>query len=187
MNDLDPFLRLPSNLEMWLILGYAVLMFAGARLTEALARAHFERARGHAERGFRYDAEADHYHCPQGERLSLHLIEEEQRVAVYRAPASSCAACPHKVACTPHDQGRHIYRPLALWAETEVGRFHHGLAAIMVASGAIISLAGIVLWFGTPGTGLLLIAFLAGFTSLVREGRRRWSSAFASEAEQFPG
>jgi hypothetical protein len=183
MNDLAPFLRLPTNLEVWLILGYAVLMFAGARLTEALARAHFERAQGYAAHGFRYDADADHNHCPKGERLSLHMIEEEQRVAVYRAPASSCAACPHKAACTPHDQGRHIYRPLALWAETEVGRFHHGLAAIMIASGAIMSLAGIILWPWQPGTGLLLIAFLAGSTSLVREGRRRWSSSFASEAE----
>ena len=61
--------------------------------------------------------------------------------------------------------------------------FHHGLAAIMTASGAVISLAGIILWPWQPGTGLLLIAFLAGFASLVREGRRRWSSSFASEAE----
>ncbi len=183
MNDLSPFLSLPSDLEVWMILGYAVLVFAGARLTDALARTHFQRARRYAEHGFRYDADADRYHCPRGEQLSLHVIEAEKKIAVYRAPASSCQVCPHKAACTPHDQGRHIYRPLALWAETDVGRFHQWLAVIMFASGAAISLAGLILWPGKPGTGLLQIAFLAGFRSVVRDGRRVWYSSVASDAE----
>jgi hypothetical protein len=29
----------------------------------------------------------DHYRCPQGERLALHVVEPEGRLAVYRAPA----------------------------------------------------------------------------------------------------
>jgi hypothetical protein len=185
MNDLAWLLSLPSNLEVWLILGYALLMFAGARLTEFVARAHFERARRYAERGFRYDADEDQYHCPQGERLSLHVIEAEPKIAVYRAPASRCLACSHKDACTPHDEGRHIYRPLTLWVETEVGRFHQRLAATMIASGAVISWAGIVVWEWAPGTGLLLIPVIAGFAILVRDGLRRSSWSFASKARQF--
>ena len=47
---------------MALLLGYAVVVLAGARLTERLARAHFERARRYSESGFDYDAGADHYH-----------------------------------------------------------------------------------------------------------------------------
>jgi hypothetical protein len=38
-------LSLPADLEVALLLGYAVVVLAGARLTERLARAYFERAR----------------------------------------------------------------------------------------------------------------------------------------------
>src|SRR5262249_14313511 len=109
--------------EVWLLLGYAVVVLAGARLTEAVARTHFAGARRYAEHGFHYDGDADHYHGPHGERPALHVIDRDERVAVYRAPAASCASCPHKAICTRHDGGRHIYRPLAVWAETDVGRF----------------------------------------------------------------
>ena len=38
-------MSLPADLEVALLLGYAVVVLAGARLAERLARAHFERAR----------------------------------------------------------------------------------------------------------------------------------------------
>src|SRR5258708_6642140 len=81
---------LPAELEHWLILIYVGVVLAGARLAEALARVHFERARRYAERGFEYDVDFDHYRCPQGERLALHALDPKNRLAVYRAPASSC-------------------------------------------------------------------------------------------------
>ena len=134
VNELEKLASPPADLEVWLLLGYAATVLAGARLMEALAQMHFRRARRYAEHGFCYDADADHYHCPQGERLSLHLIDSDERVAVYRAPASTCAECPSKAACTPHDEGRHIYRPLAEWAETDVGQFHRWLSLLMAGS-----------------------------------------------------
>jgi len=82
--------RPPVDLEVWLLLSYAVTVMAGARLTELLAHAHFRRARQFAEHGFRYDRDADHYHCPHGERLSLHMVDPDEQVAVYQASASSC-------------------------------------------------------------------------------------------------
>ena len=88
MNVFDALFSLPTDLEAALLLGYAIVVLAGARLTERLARTHFERARRYREDGFHYDAEADHYHCPQGERLALHLIDAQERMAVYRAPAA---------------------------------------------------------------------------------------------------
>ena len=136
-----------------------------------MARLHFRRTRLNAERGFRYDAEADHYHCPQGERLALHYVESANRLAVYRAPASSCNACPLKAACTPHEEGRHIYRPLAAWAETNVGRFHRRLALLMIAVGAIFSAGGFAVWGGRQGTGLLLLTLLICFAFLARHMR----------------
>jgi hypothetical protein len=177
MSDVLVRLCLPANLEMSLILGYAFLIFAGARLLELLARLHFGRARRYAEQGFHYDAEKDHYHCPQGERLSLHLVDPEERIAVYRAEASRCAGCVYKSVCTPHDEGRHIYRPLAEWAETDVGRFHQRLSLLMVASGSAIALIGLVWWPGQRGTGLLALAFLAGVVSIVRDVRWIWDSS----------
>ena len=176
MNGAAGLFTLPADLEVWLLLGYAAVVLAGARATEVLARMHFARARRLAESGFCYDADADHYECPQGERLPLHVIDEHERVAVYRAPAASCAACPGKAACTPHDEGRHVYRPLAEWAETDVGRFHQWLAVLMTGGVTVMGVASLARWAGRPGTGLLVVAFVAATAALVRD----WRSARAS-------
>jgi hypothetical protein len=171
MNLKDALLSLPADLEVSLLLGYAIVVLTGARVMEWLARLHFERARRFGEAGFHYDADADHYHCPQGERLALQVIDPEERVAVYRAPASTCAACPEKARCTPHDEGRQIYRPLSAWSETDVGRFHQWVSLLMAASVAIVSLAALLTWAGPRGTGLLLVTFLTATRVAVRDAR----------------
>ena len=183
MNIEGALLSLPADLEVSLLLGYAIIVLAGARLMERLARAHFERARRYGEDGFRYDADADHYHCPQGERLALHLVDPHERVAVYRAPASACAGCPAKARCSPHEEGRHIYRPLAAWTETDVGRFHQWLSLFMAASAAALSLVALLVWAGRPGTGLLIVALLAAARVAVRDARSVWRSAAARGAD----
>jgi hypothetical protein len=175
MDPVALLLSAPSELEVWLILGYVAVVLVGARLTERLARAHFERARRYAERGFEYDADADHYRCPQGERLTLHLVEESSQLAIYRAPSSSCNGCPLKTSCTPHDEGRHLYRPLAAWAETDIGRFHRRLSLLMISVGVLFSLGGLLCWMGQPGTGLLLLAFVASLASVNQDLRAAWA------------
>jgi hypothetical protein len=180
MNELEMLTRPPADLEVWLLLGYSVMVLAGARLTEALAQTHFRRAKRFAEHGFRYDVDADHYHCPHGERLSLHVIDPDERVAVYRAPASTCAECPSKSACTPHDEGRHIYRPLAEWAETDVGRFHQWLSVFMAGSAMAMSLVAIVSWAGRPGTGLLVLVLMV---SLAMAWRDAWRLCACGEGD----
>ena len=183
MNVRDALLSLPADLEVSLLLGYAIVVLAGARLMERLARVHFERARRYGEDGFHYDADADHYHCPQGERLALHLINRQERVAVYRAPASACAGCPEKARCTPHKEGRHIYRPLAAWTETDVGRFHQWLSLLMAASAAALSLVALLEWAGRPGTGLLIAACVTATFVAVRDARSVWRSAATPEGD----
>jgi len=187
MKGVAGVLRLPADLEVWLLLGYVGVVLAGARLVEVLARAHFARAWRLAEGGFRYDPHLDHYACPQGERLTLHLVDPEQQVAVYRAPASSCAACPRKAGCTPHDAGRRLYRPLAVWAETAVGRFHQRLALLMVGSTAAVALGGFLCWADRPGSALLLVAGLAVVLRVVREGRRLWGAEDRRAGDGWPG
>ena len=183
MNVSDALLSLLVDLEVSLLLVYAIVVLVGARLMARLARGHFERARRYGEDGFHYDADADHYHCPQGERLALHLIDSQERVAVYRAPASACAGCPKKARCTPHDEGRHIYRPLAAWTETDVGRFHQCLSLLMAASAAALSLVALLEWAGRPGTGLLFLASIAAAHGAIRDGRSVWRSAVAPERD----
>jgi hypothetical protein len=177
VNTVALLLSLPGDLETWLIVGYVGVVLAGARICEALARTHFARARRYAERGFEYDEAEDHYRCPQGERLALHLIEPDNRLAVYRAPASRCNECPSKASCTPHDEGRHIYRPLAEWAETDVGRFHLRFSVLMFAAGVVVSLAGLARWGGRPGTGLLLLGLSASLACVLFNLERAWTSA----------
>jgi hypothetical protein len=172
VNELEMLTGPPTDLEVWLLLGYAIMVLAGARLTEALARTHFRRARRSAEHGFHYDVDGDHYHCPHGERLSLHVIDTDERVAVYRAPATSCADCPSKTVCTPHGEGRHIYRPLAEWAETDVGLFHQRLSVLMAGSATALSLIAIVRWAGRPGTGLLVLVFVVSLAVAWRDAWR---------------
>ena len=60
---------------------------------------------------FQYDAEHDHYVCPNGQVLRrTYTSEAEQRIQ-YRAQASSCRACPLKAACTPAETvGRSVLR-----------------------------------------------------------------------------
>ena len=186
MKGVEGVLRLPVDLEVWLLLGYVGVVLAGARLVEVLARAHFARAWRLAEGGFRYDPHLDHYACPQGERLTLHLVDSEQQVAVYRAQASSCAACPRKAGCTPHDAGRRLYRPLAVWAETAVGRFHQRLALLMVGSTAAVALGGFLCWAGRPGSELLLVACLAVVLRVVREVRGLWGAGDRPDAGLRP-
>jgi hypothetical protein len=186
MNVRDALLSLPADLEVFLLLSYAIVVLAGARLMERLARVHFERARRYGEEGFHYDADADHYHCPQGERLALHLIDQQERVAVYRAPAATCTGCPAKARCTPHDEGRHIYRPLAAWTETDVGRFHQWLSLLTAASAAALSLMALLEWAGRPGTGLLIVALFTAAHVAVRDARSVWRSARAPD-DDTPG
>ena len=55
---------------------------------------------------FIYDAEQDHYVCPNGQVLRrTHTSEATQRVQ-YRALASVCRTCPLKAQCTPSETGQ---------------------------------------------------------------------------------
>lgn len=175
MNAIPMLLSLPVELEVWLVVGYVGVVLGGARLSEALARMHFERARHYAEAGFEYNAGADHYRCPEGERLTLHQIERESRQAVYRAPASRCNGCVLKASCTPHDEGRHLYRSLATWAETDVGRFHRRLSMLMIGVAVLFSMFAVARWFGQPGTGLLLVSLALSLASVASDLRAAWA------------
>jgi len=146
------------DLGLVLLLAYVLVLWAGGWALEFLARAHFQRASRYAHNGFAYDTELDRYECPQGELLTLHTFDDRNKLAIYKAPASSCNECVLKMFCTPHDEGRRVYRSLAEFHETDVGRFHHWLSLLIFAVALAFSSGGFFAWSGKPGRWLLLVA-----------------------------
>jgi len=60
---------------------------------------------------FIYDADADHYRCPQGKVLKRQRRSKHAKGVIYAAQASDCGACPNKPACTNAPQ-RNITRSI---------------------------------------------------------------------------
>lgn len=146
------------DLALVLLLGYLLILWLGGGILEFLARAHFHRAERYAHTGFAYDLELDRYECPQGELLTLHTFDDRNKLAIYKAPASSCNECVLKTFCTPHDEGRRVYRTLAEFHETDVGRFHRLLSLIILVVALVFSAGGMLSWWNKPGEWLLAIA-----------------------------
>jgi hypothetical protein len=146
------------DLGLVLLLVYLPVLWLGAWLLEVLAGAHFHRAQRYAHTGFAYDVELDRYECPQGELLTLHTFDDRNKLAIYKAPAASCNQCALKAFCAPHDAGRHVYRSLAEFHETDVGRFYRWLSLVILAVALVFSVGGMLAWWNKPGAWLLVFA-----------------------------
>src|SRR5262249_5905110 len=70
---------------------------------------------------------------------------------------------------------RHLYRPLAAWAETDSGRFHQWVGVVMTGSAAVVGAVATLWWAGRPGAGWLLavtgIAATISVVTGIRAGR----------------
>ena len=154
------------DLGQVLLLAYHIVLWAGGWVLEFLARAHFHRAERHAHHGFSYDAELDRYECPQGELLTLDTLDGRNKLAIYKAPAASCNECVLKAFCTPHDEGRRVYRSLAAFHETDIGRFHRRLSLTIVAVPLAFAVGGVVAYRDTPGEWLQVVAAGVGIILL---------------------
>lgn len=174
MNALRLLWQLPADIEIWLILAYVTAVTVGARLTEALAKAHFRTGQRRAEQGFEYVGPRDEYQCLGGASLQLESVHAAEKMAIYRAPVEHCGGCRLKPACAPLEESRRIYRSLATWAETDIGRFHKWLAVLMFAAAGLLSLAGMWHWFGRPGTGYLALAAAGSLACLALHSRRMY-------------
>ena len=73
-------------------------------------------AKGQFDRSeFRYDARADEYECPAGERLIYRFSRVEAEKMMRRYWSSACASCPIKAKCTT---GK--YRLVSRWENEAV-------------------------------------------------------------------
>jgi hypothetical protein len=172
------------DLAACLLLAYLVVLWLGGWVLELLARAHFHRARRFAHAGFVYDAELDRYECPQGELLTLETFDSRNKLAIYKAPASSCNACVLKSFCVPHDEGRRVYHSLAEFHETDLGRFHRWLSLTILGVALAFSMGGLLAWWNAPGewlfvvsTGVSLILFWLDLRDAPALGLVPWAEA----------
>src|SRR4051812_8873223 len=149
---------LALDLGLVLLLAYLLALWVGGWALELMARAHFHRAQRHAHHGFAYDAELDRYECPQGELLTLQTSDDRDKLALYKAPASSCNACVLKAFRSPHAQGRRVYRSLAEFHESDVGRFHRRLALGILGVAVAFSAGGALARWDRPGRWPLVAA-----------------------------
>lgn len=166
---------LAMNLGLALLLSYLIVLWVGGWVLELLARAHFLRAQRHAHFGFAYDPELDRYECPQGELLTLQTFDDRNKLAIYKAPASTCEECMLKAFCSPGDEGRRVYRALSEFHETDVGRFHRGLSLLILVVALVFATGGLFVWWNKPGEWLLVLAVGISLILLwldLREARR---------------
>lgn len=163
---------LPIQLDVWLVLIYASAILVAARGVEAIAQFHFRRAAGRDHANFNYLESEDRFICPAGRHLTLHVVDHVRRRAEYRAQASDCNACSLKNLCAPTAESRRVFRPLTSWTETDVGRFHRRLSAVMFCASAAVSSIGLWRWRTAPGAGFLGVVLAAALWSLTRELRR---------------
>jgi hypothetical protein len=129
------------NAEVLLFSGYAVILLAAASALEWLSAHTHRRALRYRTAGFEYDADHDHWRCPEGQHLWPHEFDHERRLVRYRAKAHICNGCPRKAACTDSPHGREIVRPLDPWPHSEAGRFHRGLSLVLVALALLVVVA----------------------------------------------
>jgi transposase len=83
-----------------------------------------QRAGMFGDQDFRYDAEADVYHCPGGAVLRFLSQSDATHRRMYQAPASACAACPRRAQCTTAPRGRRLSRSLDEPYRERVRRYH---------------------------------------------------------------
>jgi hypothetical protein len=163
------------NTEVILAASYASALICGAFLLEWLSAHTHRRALRFRTAGFDYDADHDHWLCPEGEILWPHEFDRERRIVRYRAKAQICNACPRKEACTDSDRGREITRPLDPWPHSEAGRFHRGLSVVMAVLGLLIVAVAATRNHAPSELALLAAIGIAGIGSahwLVRDLRR---------------
>ena len=149
--------------ETLLAAGYAVFLIAAAIALDRLARHAQHRSERYRTGGFNYMAGLDAWECPEGERLDRVETDHQLRLVRYRARAHVCNTCRLKDACTDSDEGREIAASLDSWPHSEAGRFHRGIAVVMVALAVLVLAAAAMLHHG-PGDLMLLGAGLVGVT-----------------------
>jgi hypothetical protein len=136
--------------------GYAAGLLVAAELLDRLARHTHLRSERFRTAGFRYHPEHDSWVCPQDQHLWPHSYDAELRLLRYRAKPSVCNACPVRSDCTSSEHGREIVRAVDPWPHSEAGRFHRGVALVLVVIAALFVMTAAIATRDTASLVLLL-------------------------------
>jgi hypothetical protein len=168
--------------EVFLAGGYALFLVALAAGLDLMARVSHRRANRYRTAGFRFHPGLDVWECPEGEHLQRVDTDHERRTVHYRARAHVCNSCPSKDDCTDSSLGREIAQPLDPWPHSDVGRFHRGLAVVLVV------LAGLILFLvalrNHSPTDMLALGLPAAVTAIAGP---RLVAGFLATPSRFPG
>jgi hypothetical protein len=127
--------------EILIVVGYSLFLLLAAACLETVARhSHRRSARLHVA-GFRYDASADFWTCPNNEKLLRAEADYAQGTIFYRAAAHACNSCAMKSRCTDSREGRVIEHRPDSWIESELRRFHRGISLMLVGLAAVLLFA----------------------------------------------
>jgi hypothetical protein len=155
--------------------GYAAFLIVAAALLEWLSVHTHKRSLRYRTAGFYYDAEHDHWLCPEGQHLWPEQLDEERRVMRYRAKAHLCNGCALKAACTDSDEGREIVRALDPWPHSEAGRFHRTVSVLLIGVAVLMLVVGLARNHAPLEAAVLLgvlVVTLAAGRWFVRDLRR---------------
>ncbi|WP_433520219.1 hypothetical protein ACQPZ2_22325 [Nocardia pseudovaccinii] len=130
-------MSLGPAVETILMGGYAIALTVGAFGLDLLARHVHRRADRHRTAGFRYLPEHDCWVCPANQQLWPHTVDDQARLIRYRGRPAVCNACPEKYDCTTSSSGREITKAVDPWPHSEAGRFHRGIALVLVVLAAL--------------------------------------------------
>jgi hypothetical protein len=130
--------------EVLLAAGYALVLLAGALIVEWLSIHTHNRSQQFRTSGFDYEEKHDFWICHQGEQLWPEEFDRERRLVRYRAKSATCKACEAYRNCTDDPEGREITRAIDPWPHSEAGRFHRGIAVMMVGLAVFVLLVELV-------------------------------------------
>ncbi|KAA9381426.1 hypothetical protein F5972_00840 [Microbispora cellulosiformans] len=153
----------PFTAEAVLADGYAAGLLVTAAGLDRLARHVARRSERHRTGGFTYRPGHDAWVCPAGQMLWPVGREggQDPHRRLYRAKPSICNACPRKADCTSSHAGREIVRELRPWPHSEAGRFHRGLALVLVVLAASLTLIQAVRHPAWPDLALVAATLVA--------------------------
>jgi len=142
--------------SVWLVAAYALFLVAAGWGFDLMARKSSARAARWRTGRFVYHADHNAWVCPQDQWLWPTSFDPVHRVMRYRASPSACNSCPVKSTCTTSFHGREVSREVDPWPHSETGRFHRGIACVVLGL-ALIMLLGMLIARHSPAEILVLI------------------------------
>lgn len=136
-------MELPS-VQAWLVAVYGLVLLGVAWGFDRMAARVSHKAATWRTSGFVYHPDHDAWRCPQDQWLWPTSFDPTNRVMRYRGKPAVCNSCPVKSSCTASDLGREITREVDPWPYSEAGRFHRGIACVIVVLALVMPLAALI-------------------------------------------